>query len=67
MLIYSEGLMARSSSECVGSGDPTSQVYASTTMIKLVIENYKLLPYASLQLHNVLTKNREYQLGTPTP
>jgi hypothetical protein len=61
IFIYSEGLLPPNSLECVRNAAPTSRVYASSTGIQMIAENNKLCRYATLQRHNVFTKNREYQ------
>jgi hypothetical protein len=49
MLIYCEILLPPNSLECVGSAAPTSQVYASSTVVQLITESHKLLLYAYIQ------------------
>jgi hypothetical protein len=61
LIIYSEGLLAPNILQYVGSGAPTSRVYASSTDIQMIAENNNLWHYAPLQWHDDLTNNREYQ------
>jgi hypothetical protein len=55
------GFIAPNGLQYVGSAAPTSRVYASSTGIQLIAEHNNLWHYATLQWHDVLTKNREYQ------
>jgi hypothetical protein len=61
MLIYSEWLLLPNSLECVESADPTSQVYASSTVIQMITEYHILCCYAALQWHKAPMRNRECQ------
>jgi hypothetical protein len=61
MLIYSECLLLPNTLDGVESAAPTSQVYASSTVIQMIKEYHILCPYAALQWHNNPTKNREYE------
>jgi hypothetical protein len=61
MVTYSEHLLPPNSFGCFACAAPTSQLYASSTVIQLTTEINKLWRYAALPWHNNPTKNSGYQ------
>jgi hypothetical protein len=64
MRIYSEFLLLLNRLECVEIAAPTSQLYALSTVMRMITEYHLLCRYAALRWHNVPTKNREYQCSS---
>jgi hypothetical protein len=56
-----EGLLLHNNLERIESAAPTSQVYASSTVIKMIMKYHILWRYVALLWHNIPTKNRDYQ------
>jgi hypothetical protein len=59
--LYPEHLLLSNCLECVERATPTSQIYASYTVILMFTEYHVLWRCAALQCHNLPKKIREYK------